>query len=358
MSEFWYRGEGMSVEPASAGSVLNDIGDGMYLTDKIEVANRYAVERANRIEDRRVYSVKLSAVGMRVLDLTIDPRWQKHIRNPPIIEFQLKSGTASQYSQHFKNFLRANNINLADYDAVIGYEYRLGGKQMCILYKNGQPSSVQIKLRNQFVPVGPKPVPKSPIGRLRFGGKIGPGLRIAGGTLLQIAAVLLLNWLASKFIQKVSEDHFKKQIEAFQPEIEATVRRKKHTALKLLADGKEVFATIRVEALIMTTITEDGPIDSLPYVKLLNLQITDKEENKPDGEETSSSFPISETRNFYKMSFRLTYSEQEIDLFRAYLKEIEWYETKIKTAPSAQDVTRLNQDRNDLIKQLNKAMED
>jgi hypothetical protein len=81
------------------------------------------------------------------------------------LEGQLKSFPASrQYKSHFENFLTANKINIEDYDAVIGYEYRLGGKQMCIPYKNKQPSPFQEKLRLLFVPIGPMATPKSPPG--------------------------------------------------------------------------------------------------------------------------------------------------------------------------------------------------
>jgi hypothetical protein len=43
----WYRGEAIGVEPAKPGTTdLNDLGDGMYLTDDPEVAKDYAELRA------------------------------------------------------------------------------------------------------------------------------------------------------------------------------------------------------------------------------------------------------------------------------------------------------------------------
>jgi len=43
----WYRGEAIGVEPAEPGTTdLNDLGDGMYLTDDPEVAKDYAELRA------------------------------------------------------------------------------------------------------------------------------------------------------------------------------------------------------------------------------------------------------------------------------------------------------------------------
>jgi hypothetical protein len=99
------------------------------------------------------------------------------------------------------------------------------------------------------------------------------------------------------------------------------------------------------------------PINAAIY-KYLGTEITDKEENKSDGEEHSNSTirkpadvllsggGVRFHTYYYKISFPLTFSSQEIELYRAYMKEIEWYEAQAKTAPSAQDVQRLNQERN------------
>jgi hypothetical protein len=82
MSEPWFRGEGINVQPAKASGVENDIGDGMYLTDDPDVARWYAQDRAPNPIEQRVYSVRVVRAGMRVLDLTTDVRWRKMMNVP------------------------------------------------------------------------------------------------------------------------------------------------------------------------------------------------------------------------------------------------------------------------------------
>lgn len=368
MGEKWFRGEGLNVTPAKAGGVDNDIGDGMYLTDDVEVAKKYAAERATTVDGRRVYSVAVEPGGMRVLDLTKDARWQKFISSPmpptdssgkwSTIEAQLKAGTASQYAKHFENFLKANKINLNDFDAVVGHEYRLGGKQMCILYKNGQPSPFQIKLRKIFVPIGALVTTKSPAGSLRFGGKIGRGLKIAGGSLVAIAVSLILGWL----LGKMKKDELDKQMEGHRPNIEKDIRNKKQEALNFLAGGKKAYATSHLT--IMTTSAYDGGPDGThmveetdPVLRYVSLEITDSEINKVEKEEdTQYRGGLNMNIKYYSVSFELNFSAEEIELYRAYLKEMQWFDSQIKIAPSAEDAQRLIKDRNEMVSQLNMAL--
>ena len=45
-NETWFRGEGVGVAPNPAGKNLLDYGDGLYLSDKEDVALQYAKLRA------------------------------------------------------------------------------------------------------------------------------------------------------------------------------------------------------------------------------------------------------------------------------------------------------------------------
>jgi hypothetical protein len=73
------------------------------------------------------------------------------------------------------------------------------------------------------------------------------------------------------------------------------------------------------------------------------LTITDSELNKPDGEEHEDVLGAGR-RNcyFYKISFPVTFSPEEVDLYKAYQNEIGWYDAQLQTAPSAEDALRLN----------------
>jgi hypothetical protein len=379
MSENWFRGEGINVQPAKARGVTNDIGDGMYFTDDPDVARQYARERAPNLSEQRVYSVRVERAGMRVLDLTTDVRWRRMMNFPvpsqnadgswnvnsgETFETKLRKFPASQqYKGAFNSFLENNEINLDDYDAVIGLEYRSGGKQMCILYKGGQPSPLQVQLRAQFRPLGNAPIPASAPGALRLGGKIGPGMKVAGGALVATAITLLLSWILSKIQEQLERESLDRQMEGFRPQIEADIQREKQRFLELLSDGKKSFATLRVSVekwdliVVQDPNPSGGSIPSSAKLSYLGLEITDSELNKPDGEEHESVLGAGR-RNcyFYKISFPVTFSPEEVDLYKAYQNEIDWYDAQLQTAPSAEDALRLNLERNALIRKLNFAL--
>ncbi|MEZ5426664.1 MAG: hypothetical protein R2747_10390 [Pyrinomonadaceae bacterium] len=375
MSSNWFRGEGVDVVPAKAGTVDNDIGDGMYLTDQLEVAKQYARERSPNPDNQRVYKIAVSPGEMKVLDLTTDARWKKHMSFPmpptdssgkwSTPEDQLRNFPSSKlYKQHFENFIKANRINLNDYDAVMGFEYRSGGKQMCILFKNNQPSPMQGRLRLRFVPIGSVPTPSSPVGSLRFGGKIGPGLKIAGGTLAVMAVQFLLGWLLGKLIEKQQEESVKRQMDGLRPTIESAVKKDKQIALKFLVDGKNAFATVRIMVENQDAYMGGGLgySPTAPAIKFDSLTITDADETTPkdknDGEKHDRFLAPGAMLNqiFYKMSFPLSFTQQEVDLFRSYLREIAWFDEQLALGQAAQDIERLAQDKKDLIDRLNRAL--
>src|SRR5262249_21541136 len=140
-SSIWFRGEGLGVPPAKAGGHLHDFGDGMYLTDREDIAQVYASRRSPGVEYQRVWKVTLDQQTLgRVLDLTLDSRWTKFMndtRDPHLLgKSRLEYVKIKQelYGQFFEEFLHTNKINIRNYDAVIGPEYNLGGKQLCILH--------------------------------------------------------------------------------------------------------------------------------------------------------------------------------------------------------------------------------
>jgi hypothetical protein len=156
MPEIWYRGEAIGDVPASPGSTApHDLGDGMYLTDSQRLAKAYAELRTTDPTKQRVYSVSIDRSSLRVLDLTKDLRWQQHVKP---VEPILKTGNANEmYGRTFENFVRnpAYKIDLNNYNAVIGHDYVRGGKQICILYKNGKPTRLHVSVRRTFQPLTP-----------------------------------------------------------------------------------------------------------------------------------------------------------------------------------------------------------
>jgi hypothetical protein len=139
-SETWYRGEGVGVARTTPGSTdPHDIGDGYYLTDSVEAAKAYASLRAPNHADQRVFSVKVDRSSPRILDLTNNPAWQEHVK-PVGAYIKLAN---KNYGQTFENFIKANKIDLRQYDAVIAPDHLRGGGHMSILLKGGKSSPLE-----------------------------------------------------------------------------------------------------------------------------------------------------------------------------------------------------------------------
>jgi hypothetical protein len=133
--ETWYRGEAIGVPPAKPGAWLHDLGEGLYLTDSAEVAERYALLRGkeNNAAPRVLsVSVERSELG-RVLDLNKDARWQKLIKQRiGNMTFEDTLKISENYARAFEGFLQHEGIERGQYDAVIGREYVRGGNQLCV----------------------------------------------------------------------------------------------------------------------------------------------------------------------------------------------------------------------------------
>jgi hypothetical protein len=156
--ETWFRGERAGGPVSRPGGDLHDLRNGMYLTDTEDVAWQYAKVRAPQHKDYRVLQLTVDRQTFgRVLDLTMDSRWQKFMTEPIVpgsTNPNLKKSRLDYlrikyelYGQYFEEFLRINKIDINSYDAVIGHEYVRGGKQLCLLHKNGMPTPLQARIR-------------------------------------------------------------------------------------------------------------------------------------------------------------------------------------------------------------------
>jgi hypothetical protein len=162
MGEMWFRGQSSVLAPSSPGGSIHDFGDGMYLTDSRQVAELYAETRVSKGGGKaEVLMIRLerSELG-RVLDLDKDPRWERFLKTPQVPKLphttpaNLIKLANENYGRLFQEFVRSNRIQLQHYDAVIGPEYVRGGSQLCILHRDGKPSSLNIQLRARLQPVG------------------------------------------------------------------------------------------------------------------------------------------------------------------------------------------------------------
>jgi hypothetical protein len=236
----WYRGEGVNIPPAQAGKMTHDLADGLYFADTLDGAKPFA-RRAPDPADQRLYQVKVDLSSMTVLNLSTDKRWENYMKEPVSPaggwsrgDFLKQMPAAEHYNDFFTAFVKANKIDLNKYDAVIGPLFQHGGNQMCVLNKNGQPSALAGKLRAQWTPVGSAIVPASPRGFLKFGGKLGPGIKTVGGSLLAIAITLFLQWLLGKFMESLIRSEINRQLANLEPEVQAKIKQNKSQVLFIL----------------------------------------------------------------------------------------------------------------------------
>ena len=256
--------------------------------------------------------------------------------------------SSEHYNDFFNGFLKVNKIDLNQYDAVVGPLIQHGGNQMCVLNKNGQPSALAVRLRALWTPVGPAITPATPKGFLRFGGKLGPGLKTVGGGILALAISLFLQWLLGKFMEAVIRSEINRQLANLEPEVQAKIQQSKSQVLFILADGRKAFAELRFAVESVTTpdfspagVGNIAGQSGFPKVSLSDFRITDQELPKggvADGShsEMAGSYARADT-DFFKMTVALGATDEEVSLFRAYLDEINWYDEQLTHSPSPED---------------------
>lgn len=342
--EIWYRGEAVGVAQGVGKTNPHDFVDGMYLTDQVEVATQYAELRSNDINARRVWSVPIDTQGMKVLDLTTDPRWQKFLRPDPSLpdgEMLIKQ-TNENYGRFFKSFVEKERIDLSKYDIVIGKEYVRGGRQLCILQKNNKMSPLAEQIRRAFRPVVTRSSTQPTKIRTRTGG-IGAGLKVIGGAALMIGAQILVDYIWAKLLGKMLEDEMKK----LEPVIDNSLKQSTADIAELLANGKNAFAIVSV------TITEGGmrtmegggfPLP--PKVAFIGLTTGDTAVNKEGPTTNEYFFGGNLTKHEVTYSFPVGLPPDAVSLYKAYRAEMQWYDAQLAFPNlSDQDVTRLQIDR-------------
>jgi hypothetical protein len=341
--ETWFRGEGEGVPPAKPGGFLHDFGDGLYLTDTEDVAKVYARRRAPAPEDQRVWMVELerSSLG-RVLDLSADGRWVKFMNEP------ISANTKSRlfylrikqelYDQFFKEFLSSNNLNIKDFDAVIGPEYNLGGNQLCILHKDGMASRLSQRIRALFRPTNAlvhaegggevRLVVRAPVNP-----KIG-FLKGAVGFFVGAVILILLNYLVGRQIQKIYNDMIEKQLKALEPDVQASLQRQRRKIMSILDNGQKAYAIVNVEISYFMSLDPDpeggGWDQSAPGVELKWVDVRDYKVEGAGDEHIDAMIGQRYHTTPYTMASELIVSKDDLDRYRAALEELDWYETTLR----------------------------
>jgi hypothetical protein len=307
-----------------------------------------------------VYSVNVPTENLKVLDLTKDPRWKQYMGpigpGLPSNESLIKRANEN-YGKFFQSFCKQHKINLSEYDAVIGEEYVRGGKQMAILHKGGKPAPLQVTLRGKFqVVLQPGATPtRTPAGALTFKGKIGPGLRTAGATVTAAGIGLLFGWIESKLREKFAQEELKKM----EPRIAAQIFARTREIAELQMNGGKPFANITITSTTIynnfgyfTPAGEPGasyPIIELEGVKVSNQDLKSWTQTRTNGLVSPTETDI----QVYSVPVELT--KPEIELYRAFVLELKWYDDALRGSPAKEDLARLTRDRQQLLDRFNQA---
>ena len=347
-SETWYRGEGVGVARTTPGSTApHDIGDGYYLADSVEAAKAYAMLRAPNHADQRVFSVKINRSSLRILDLTKDPAWQKHVKP---VETYIKEANEN-YGRTFENFVKANKIDLSQYDAVIGPEYLRGGRQMSILLKGGKPSPLEVSIRGRLQPLTPAAIQAR--GRIppidlddipvRIASPKGEFMGRAAEVGIMIGIMVILTaleiWMTRRMEKRIGE----KGLKDLEPKIADRLEKLKPDIAKLqlkLDPGEKVFANIVVQIhSIPYTLGAGRGRYVKPDVRLADVNITTSNVTRDRHFELTLSEGntpgVTRLVDEYTYSVEVdVYTQEQLDLFNDWSTEYLMYNRKRMMDPT------------------------
>jgi hypothetical protein len=339
----------------------------------------YAKMRAPLPEDLRVWQVTVdrSTLGS-VLDLSADARWAQFIneplvpgsRNPNLLKSRLFFLRTQNelYGQYFEEFLKVNNLDIKTYDAVVGPEYVRGGKQICLLNKNGIPTPLQERIRGllrpeewakrltkvlsgQTLPAEEEPIaPKASFPKA------------IGGLIVSVGLSLLISYISAKLMARINESIIKQRLMLIEPELLSYKFARMIVILDSLSDGHQAFLTSETEYTYMhaPSMSTDAVsyIDSPPMVHLASLSITFQDRSSVvhttdtpwlGGGTWSDVFTV-------WASAEVILSKAAIDQYREVQKQLKWYNDMINGHKLAQiDRPRVTSERAELERWIDKA---
>jgi hypothetical protein len=374
MGDVWYRGENAQLAPSKPGGAVMNLGDGLYLTDSEQVAWKYVKVRVRPdAADYRVFQVDLdrSTLG-NVLDLTASAGWEQFLgANDPMMvgksrKFYLNL-QPSLYNQFFQEYLAKNNIDITNYDVVIAPEYVYGGKQMCVLSKQGKSTQMQDRVRALMRPeewaerlaqtgaarrTGNEPEPQvdpHPGVSLK---NIAKGVAV-GMVVLGIGMIVgYINQLA---YDRQNEKIFAERMKLLQPEIDKYFAVRQRMILDNLSDGQQAFIVATIVSQYVSGWEEDesGGGNSgygaavLSGVVLDALSIGSRNWEGP-GKETQAYTYLNTARIDsipYTYSFPVSLTKSLVDSYRENMKKATWLRNVVR------DPNLFDADRKSLMKE-------
>jgi len=306
-----------------------------------------AYGRAPNYADQRMFSVKINRSSLRVLDLTNNPAWQTHVKP---VEAYIKQAPQN-YGQTFENFVKANKIDLGQFDAVIAPDYLRGGRQMSILLKSGKPAPLEVSIRSQLQPLTPAttrvrarmpPIALDDI-PVRVVGPKGEFMGTAAEVGIVIGITVILTALEIWMTRRMVKQKIEEGLKNLKPKIADRLDKLKPDIAKLqlkLDKGGKVFGNIVVQIHSITYSLGAGRGTYMePDVRLADINITTKnttgdrhfkltldEENTP-----SVTRPVDE----YTYSVEVqVYTKDQLNLFDDWSTEYLAYNRKRMMDPT------------------------
>jgi hypothetical protein len=397
--EIWFRGEVRGMDPARPGAFVHELGDGMYLTDKEDVAWLFATKMRDPaaqvldINKHMVYELRVerSRLG-RVLDLSTDPRWRRFLslRQPRsgMTNEQLARQTPQNYYGLLQGFLQQNKLDPESFDAIIGPNYLQGGRMLCVVNKKGSPALLQFQLRTIFKPVVLREARETAMGKLTSVGPIEGGqsrvvpIRASGVATKQVTTILaeetpqraiIRTWLrgitttVSLFLfgllisyvrQKLEQSLLIKQIEELEPRIDREISSQVLFTANLLYRGIRPFANITMTILTFYHVETDGSFayrvyDAPAVSPDIDVRVTGTVKNGPGP--STAGFVKGQTVDVdsFTFSIELGLSDEAMEFYRSTIAELEWYQEKLNNpAIFSRDIDRMLRERQEIIKNL------
>ena len=358
--ERWFRGEAVGVEPSRPGGDLHDYGDGFYLTDREDVANVYAQKRSFDPSKYRILTATIdrSSLG-NVLDLTMDSRWQlfmtetKSMRG--VTRLSLATTVHERFGQIFDEFIRTNKIDLNMYDAVIGPEYNLGGKQLCILHKNGAFSPLALRLKALLRPVSSvvattaldADAVKGAVVLDEDASVIKTKLSFNNASIRRFAfsvgVTILITYLFSKLQELQDRRFIADQLEGFDAIVKNAVEADRRRVFDYLARGRRAYINVKYRitcrALITPPLQDPGtrrviapgyPVSAPTEVEFLGSGIYDYVAD-PGNQQTQNTIIKLETVVPLILSSEIVLPAKEIEIYRKAVDSLDWFDSTLRS---------------------------
>ena len=174
------------------------------------------------------------------------------------------------YGRFFKAFITKEKINLElRRDHWPGVRQRRPANMHPEQERSAVSPSSQAwsQFRPQFT--GSRALPSSAARPGIMGGKIGPGLKVAGGIGAMLALQFLAEFIWAKLLAKMLQDEMKK----LEPTISAEVSSRIQEIAELLSNGKRAYAVVAVDHGRIVRFTEGGSAPLPPKVEFLQMRL-------------------------------------------------------------------------------------